>query len=57
MQRWNIKNSNDESIILLSDINEVAKYERELRDKGIDYKTDYYEGNKLITFEDINCGK
>jgi hypothetical protein len=44
---WHVQVENGESKIL-SDIYKVSQYEKELREQGLSYKTDYYIENKLI---------
>lgn len=44
---WHIQIENGKSKIL-NDIYKVSQYEKELRDAGLKYKTDYYVENKLI---------
>ena len=44
---WHIQAENGKSKIL-NNLYKVSQYEKELRDAGLKYKTDYYVDNKLI---------
>lgn len=44
---WHVQVENGEQKIL-SDVQLVSKYEKELRDTGLKYKTDYYVDNKIV---------
>lgn len=44
---WHIQAENGKSKIL-NDIYKVSQYEKELREQGLKYRTDYYIENKLV---------
>lgn len=44
---WHIQIENGKSKIL-NDIYKVSQYEKELREQGLEYKTDYYVENELV---------
>lgn len=44
---WHVQVENGKQKIL-SDVQLVSRYEKELRDVGLKYKTDYYMNGKLV---------
>ncbi|WP_170140791.1 hypothetical protein [Oceanobacillus arenosus] len=49
MKMWHIMDKEGNTLAFLFVDWKVADYEKELRDKGVEYKTDFYIDNKLIT--------
>lgn len=49
MERWHIQHLDGSTIAVLTCLWKVVDKEKELRDKGIPYMTDFYVDNKLVT--------
>ena len=48
MEKWHIQNLDGSTIVILTCLWKVVEKEKELREKGIPYKTDFYVDNKLV---------